>query len=111
MVWMTHPEAELPRMELPQEVAADPAPERQRRRGAWALFNEVYDALGKLGPEFVRSDVCRVLGYEPDRSSLQRVLKEFEEEGMIAQAAPGSGRVPARWVKVAHGNSGTAQGS
>lgn len=109
MVWMTNPAGP----EVVDQPAAPPAPapDRQRKREAWALYNEVYDALDKLGPEFVRSDVCRVLGYEPDRTSLQRALKELEGEGMIALGAPGSGRIPARWLKVAQADSAAAQGS
>jgi hypothetical protein len=115
MVWMTNPAAELPpRVAAGPAVevvaAPAPAPARRAKRGAWELYNEVFDALDKLGPEFVRSDVCRALGYEPDRASLQRALRELAGEQLIALTAPGNGRVPARWVKVAQTNKADAQG-
>jgi hypothetical protein len=112
MVWMTNPAAELtPRIAAGPEVAAQPAPEaspppgRRTNRGAWALYDDVFDALAKVGPEFERADVCRVLGYEPNRASLQRALKELAGEGMIEQTTPGSGRTPARWVKLPKANA------
>ena len=99
MVWMTNPAAKLPR------IAAGPAAEpleasaRPPQRGAWELYRDTVDALGKIGPEFTRTDVCRALGYEPNRASLQRTLKELANEGVIELAEEGSGRLPARWRK------------
>ena len=80
--------------------AAAPVPDRPSTRGAWALYNDVFDALGKLGPEFDRSEVCRALGYEPNRASLQRALKELAVEKLVKQVKPGSGRTAARWAKL-----------
>ena len=88
-----------------------PAPAQRQRRGAWALYYEVRDALDQVGPEFVRADICRVLGYEPERSSLHRALLELQREGMIKLVEPGSGRVPSRWAKATQAKEESAQGS
>jgi hypothetical protein len=107
MVWMTNPAAQLPpRTASGPEVGEEPAPApaaapvRRANRGAWELYGEVLAALDKVGAEFQRSDVCRALGYEPNRASLQRALQELAGEKRIQQASPGSGRTPARWVKL-----------
>src|ERR1700686_3750299 len=46
-------------------AAAQPA-----RRDPWALFNDVHDALAEVPEVFDRNDICRILGYVPDRGSL-----------------------------------------
>lgn len=121
MVWMINPVAELPlpatagpaQEAQPAPQAAPPAapvPERPPTRKPWALLDDVFDALPKLGPEFVSSDVCRALGYEPNRASLQRTLQELASQGLIKRVKPGSGKVAARWAKLPLADStGTAE--
>jgi hypothetical protein len=119
LVWMANPAAELTPLpvaaqavESPQALTpASPETPRPRRRGAWELHEEVLTALGQVGAEFDRNDVCRALGYEPDRSSLQRTLVQLQGEGVIALTATGTGRTPARWAKLAPADAAGAQGS
>jgi hypothetical protein len=70
------------------------APAQPSRRGAWELTNDIKAALPRLPEVFDRKAVIQALGYEPDRSSLYRVLKELAYEGVVIQVSIGEGRVP-----------------
>jgi hypothetical protein len=82
----------------PTQPADSPQP---ARRGPWALFNDVVDALAAVPEVFDRNDICRVLGYEPDRGSLYRTFQELKREGVLAQEQRGTGKWPARYRKTA----------
>jgi DNA-binding PadR family transcriptional regulator len=41
------------------------------------------------------SDICGLLGYTPDRSSLYRALQHLKKLGYVAVQVPGSGTQPA----------------
>jgi prophage antirepressor-like protein len=90
--------------------AQQPAPVKPRRE-AWAVYDDVCEALEQVGPQFVRADIVRALGYEPERSSLHRALLELRREGTIKLVEEGSGRVPSRWAKVAQTTAESVQGS
>ncbi len=45
------------------------------------------------------TDVCRLLGYTPDRGSLYRVLQELRTSGEISLVSRGSGTQPAQYRK------------
>jgi hypothetical protein len=74
----------------PEPVAAAVSPSRRREAGE--LLNDVEAALALMGEEFRKSDLCRALGYEPHRSSLHRVLRELETDGVIKIRSQGRGR-------------------
>ncbi|MEA2600698.1 MAG: hypothetical protein QOF89_1690 [Acidobacteriota bacterium] len=98
LVWTATDEgpAEIPRpAAAPTPPAApDPAaPARPARREAGALLQDVRSALARLPEVFDRNDVCEALGYEPDRSSLFRVLQELERQGELTLESRGSGQV------------------
>jgi hypothetical protein len=77
-----------------------PAPPPQPvRRGAWDLYNHVVEALAVVPEVFDRNDVCRALGYEPDRGSLYRTFLELKGEGVIAVQQRGAGKWPTRYRK------------
>ena len=65
-----------------------------RRRHAGELFCEVRDAISNLPEVFHRGDVCEQLGYQPDRGSLFRALREMVEEGLLAVQTRGDNRRP-----------------
>ena len=69
------------------------------RRGAWELLDDVETALTKVSGVFDRNDICRAIGYEPDRGSLYRTFQGLIEEGVIAIEQRGAGRHPARYKK------------
>ncbi len=82
----------------PAEPApAAPSPPARRRAGA--LLEAVRTVLASLPDPFDRNDVCEALGYEPDRSSLFRVLQELERDGELALDSRGAGNLPALYRK------------
>jgi hypothetical protein len=84
--------------------SAPVAPER-RRRGAGELRDEVWAALGSLPEVFDRNQVCEVLGYKPDRSSLFRILQQLTFEGVLAFEKFGAGRVTTKYRKTGAASS------
>lgn len=112
LVWTTTAEdAEV----LPRALAVERGPEspavvqgrspvpaespRPRRREPGKLLADVSAALADVPEVFDHQDVRRTLGYEPDRSSLYRVLMELVEAGVIALQSRGDGRVPTKYRK------------
>ncbi|HET9209725.1 MAG TPA: hypothetical protein VFR03_04970 [Thermoanaerobaculia bacterium] len=77
--------------------ASAPAPPARRRRRAGELYEEVLAALPRLPETFAFSDVCRALGYNPDRGSLYRTLQELKDLGHIALHSSGTGTRPTRY--------------
>jgi hypothetical protein len=81
-----------------RESMGAPAPSRIRR-GPGELESAVEAVLGSLPEVFDRNDVCRAIGYEPDRGSLYRILEDLRQAGRISVQQLGSGRVPTRYRK------------
>lgn len=77
--------------------ATAPAPPARRRRRAGELYQEVLAALPRLPEPFTFSDVCRVLGYDPERGSLYRALQDLQDLGYIALHSRGTGTRPTRY--------------
>jgi hypothetical protein len=108
LVWMTTAEEDLAvpagpvavRSEPSPPVSAPATPHRSRRRGPGELEEEVEPALTRVPEVFDRNDICRMLGYEPDRGSLYRVLQELVMEGSLAIQTSGSGKTPTRYRKI-----------
>jgi hypothetical protein len=74
-----------------------PMPPKPVRRGPWELHNDVVDALENIPEIFNRNDICKAIGYEPDRGSLYRVLQGMMEEGAVVVEQTGSGKWPTRY--------------
>ena len=94
MVWrMISPEPPLdptlPPAAAPPQPAPPPAPRRRQRPGE--LYADVLAALPKLTDPFIQADVCRAIGYAPDRSSLYRTLQELKELGHLVIHSSGLG--------------------
>jgi uncharacterized membrane protein len=53
---------------------------------------DVEAALEQVGDVFLKSDLCRALGYEPPHTSLYRALATLQREGIIKLQSPGGGR-------------------
>ncbi len=81
----------------PPEPPAAAPPARRRRAGE--LDEEVQAILPHLPDPFTFSDVCRVLGYNPDRGSLYRTLQELKDQGHIGVHTEGKGTQPTRYRK------------
>ncbi|HYU35784.1 MAG TPA: hypothetical protein VEW48_26805 [Thermoanaerobaculia bacterium] len=73
-------------------ASALPSPDEPRRRTAADLEYALRDALPHLPEQFTRGDVCAALGYEPDRGTLFRILRELVQEGCLRLESVGSGR-------------------
>jgi hypothetical protein len=100
------PVAAAPPLAAPAPPAAPPQPVR---RGPWELLDDVRNALAQVPETFDRNDVCRVLGYEPDRGSLYRTLLELEQDGILSVQHRGAGRLPTRYRRTGPGG-GPANG-
>jgi hypothetical protein len=59
----------------------DPTPPPRKR--AHELYNALVAALGQLPEVFDRRDACAVLGHEPHRASLHKVLQYLVKDGFI----------------------------
>src|SRR5262249_8764789 len=81
---------------VPPQAAA-PTPAARRRRRPRELDEEVRAARARLPDLFTFSDVCRELGYNPDRGSLYRTLQELQDLGEIALHSRGTGTRPTRY--------------
>lgn len=69
------------------------APETKRpRRGVGELYADFLTALPSLPETFERGDICRAIGYEPDRVSLYRLLTDLVREGTLRIQVRGEGR-------------------
>jgi hypothetical protein len=89
----------VPASAAPALPALLAAPAQPARRGAWDLFNDVQRALDEAPEVFDRNDICRILGYEPNRGSLYRTFQELIQEGACAIEERGTGKVPTRYRK------------
>ncbi len=77
--------------------ASAPTPAARPRRRAGELYEEVRATLARLPDLFTFSDVCRELGYNPDRGSLYRTLQDLQDLGSIALHFRGQGTRPTRY--------------
>ena len=73
---------------------AKPLPQAQppRRKKAPEVEDDVRAAFPRLPEEFTRSDVCEILGYEPERAALYRSLQSLVQEGLARVKERGDGR-------------------
>jgi len=87
----------------PAAPAASPArpPEKPpAKRRPSNLLEDLDAAVARLPEAFDRSDVCRELGYQPERSMLYRALQDLVAEGSIAILQGGEGRTPTRYRRL-----------
>jgi len=94
------PEAAPPPAVRDEAPGPAPAAPPRRRRGAGELREEVLEALDSLPEVFDRNQVCAVLGYQPDRSSLFRILRGLTFEGILVLEKFGRGRVTTKYRKI-----------
>ncbi len=108
LVWML--QGGVGTLPLPARTVA-PAPhsppplEMPRRKRGPEVEEDVRARLSELPEVFTRRDVCRVLGYEPDRAVLHRVLKKLLAEGLTHLEFGGDGQRPARYRKAGAAHS------
>jgi len=83
----------------PVRQDAGPAVGKTERQRAGQLYADVHAALENCPETFDRGDICRVLGREPNRGSLYRVLQELIAQGMVTVETPGEGTIPTKYRK------------
>ena len=96
MVWMgaSGEPVSIPQA-APAPAAAPPpeAPEAKRpRRSVGEVYTDLLTALPSLPEIFDRGDICRAIGYEPDRVALYRLLRELVQDGKLRVQVRGEGR-------------------
>jgi hypothetical protein len=105
LIWkMTNGEG-VPVPSLPTGVSSQEgirppaAPARRSRRGAWALYRDILEALPRIPEVFNSSHLRQALGYDPHRGSLHRTLQELTDDGFITLETLGSGKTPTSYKK------------
>jgi hypothetical protein len=88
----------LPETTLPQSETVTPSDPKETRRGQ--VREEIEAAFAELPEEFDRRDILRVLGYEPPRATLFRVLRQLVEDEWITVAWYSTGRSSTRYAKL-----------
>ncbi len=105
LIWLTSGDGEVDVSRIaealpsrpPEPAPTPPAPAPQPAQVRRSLPEVQEDVLARLGqcPEtFDRNDVCQALGYEPDRNSLYKVLRQLVTDGALSVEAPGGGQTP-----------------
>jgi hypothetical protein len=92
------PSASVPQTDSPET----PVAVQKRQRGD--LFIEVLKIFPDLPGSFDRSDVARLLGYEPSRPGLHRVWDKLAADKKIVIECFSTGRKPTRYRKVEMGD-------
>jgi hypothetical protein len=103
LVWMSsgdHAPAVAPPLGEPMAPGAPPASAKMKRQPIGQLYEDVCTALERCPERFDRGDVCRLLGYEPNRGSLYRVLQELIAEKLFALEVRGEGTIPSKYRKL-----------
>lgn len=100
VVWRLHSQegdavgyrAEPSPVPAPPAAPVTPPPQRPRRRSASEVQDDIATLFWRFPASFTRSEVCEMLGYEPDRTLLYRALRELVREGHLAVEEHGSGQ-------------------
>jgi hypothetical protein len=100
MVWMsfsgepvaTSSPAPAPPPPPPAPVPVSAAPQKPPRPKPDQIYADVTAALPRLPERFDRNDICKAIGYEPDRVALYRILNELVREGQLQVLARGLGK-------------------
>jgi hypothetical protein len=122
LVWMTTaaeditlsaiPAAGMRREEPASSIRPSPEPQpakpsRRPRLPAGKLWEDVDAVFDSLPQVFDRNDLLKALGYEPERSSLYRVVRELLRAGEIVVHTSPAGKIAAKYEKV--GAAGESQ--
>jgi hypothetical protein len=107
LVWMSTADEAVPLPRFPAEAsrpedqpaAASAQASQPARRSGWQIQGDIEAALAQVPEVFDRNDLCRTLGYEPDRAFLYRTLWDLIGKGVLALQDRGSGRTPSRYRK------------
>jgi len=114
LVWMTTAAEDVALTSIPAQTtsrkppaaslatsAAPPTakPSRRPRQPAGKLWEDIDAIFDDLPQVFNRNDIVKALGYEPERSSLHRLITSLQTGGVIVLKAHPAGRIPAKYEK------------
>ena len=93
VVWMgaSGEPVAMPRA-APATAAPPPEEKRPARRSVGEVYTDLVTALPSLPETFDRGDICRAIGYEPDRVALYRLMRELVQDGTLRVQVRGEGR-------------------
>ncbi len=84
----------------PAASPAKPPEQAPAKRRPNNLLEDLGAAVARLPEAFDRNDICRELGYQPERSMLYRALQDLVAQGSIAIFQGGEGRTPTRYRRL-----------
>lgn len=96
LVWMGA--SGEPAAAIPPPPAA-PETKRPARRSVGEVYSDLAAALPSLPETFDRGDICRAIGYEPDRVALYRLLRELVRDGTLRIQDRGEGRKATKYSR------------
>lgn len=79
----------------------EPPPAPARRRGVYELLEKIEAVLPSVPEVFDYRDLCRALGFEPDRSAVRRNLQLLVDEEILGKEGTSSGRFRLLYRKLA----------
>jgi len=96
LVWMLQAEEASAGLVLDAPTPAKqeplPAANASRRRRPDEVIADLNKAFWHLPGMFTRGDVCKALGYEPERGGLYRILQGMVKDGLVAVESLGEGK-------------------
>jgi hypothetical protein len=103
LIWMADANGgAIPSGQDSLEAAAPAGPVKppgRYRLASGQLVEDVRRALSQMPEVFDRNDLLRTFDYEPERSSLHRVLASLVREGVLVLSSHGTGKIPAKYRK------------
>jgi hypothetical protein len=104
LVWISQGDAEPSAPPSSQDERSDsagsaPIAPPSPRRKPDEVYEGVLQALQRLPEVFQRQDILEALGYNPDRTTLHRVLRELVRDGSLTVQDPGRGQRGTRYRK------------
>jgi len=84
----------LPAPGAPAPASQERPPAKSQPHGqkTYEARDQIYSSFYRLPDTFTRNDVCKILGYEPDRGTLFRILRDMVREGYIRVEDRGAGQ-------------------
>jgi hypothetical protein len=102
VLWLTtsgEPVRLTPSPSTLERPSAPPSTPAEPRRSLGRVYQDLMKVLPELPETFDRNDVCRALGYKPDRTALYRILNELVRDGKLRVSRRGEGRKPAKYTR------------
>ncbi len=85
----------------PAAAAPAPPPAPRNRRRSGEVEQELRRIYRQLPETFGRNDIHALLGYQPERGALYRILAELSTQGDLVIERAALGRTPAIYRKIA----------